>query len=129
VSEAKRALVITDGTQSIQPTAQLISDALAGFDVKICPAESFAGNDLLPASLFFIGCENPKPENFAYLEELFQHINLASRKCGIFCKNEKTLDYLRGIVKDSEAHCFELLLSPEGKTEKTTIEKWLNNIL
>ena len=125
MSDKKKALIITDGTQSIQSIAQSILDNLAGFDVKICPAEEFAGNDLLPASLFFIGCENPKPVSFTYLEELLLHINLASRKCGIFSKNEEALAFLRGILKDSEAD----LHKPLQTDEKTVVEKWLNKIL
>jgi hypothetical protein len=128
VSDGKKALIITDGTQSIQSIAQSISQTLSGYNINLCPAEKFAGNDLLPADIFFIGCENPKPSSFAYLEELLLHINLSSRKCGIFSVNKKTLDYLGGILKDSEADLFEPLLSGSAVSD-VEIKDWINKSL
>jgi hypothetical protein len=120
-----KALIITDGTKSIQSIADLISEALSGFEVKICPAENFDGTDLLPACLFFIGCQNSNPDSFLYLENMLTHINLASRKCGIFSVKEKTLEYLRRIIKDCEAISKEYLFNENGDISKSDIENWI----
>jgi len=126
---SKKALIITDGTISIQSIAQLIAGALSGFKVKICAASEFDGTDLLPAEVFFIGCENSAPPSFSYLEEMLSHINLASRKCGVFSVKEKPLKYLAKIIKDCEADTGEPLLAPDGKINKTSLNKWLKKTL
>jgi hypothetical protein len=125
----KKALIITDGSESIQLIARFISDALAGYKVKICPADKFTGTALLPADVFFIGCEKPNPASFAYLEEMLSHINLVSRKCGIFSIKEKTLNYLRSIIKDSEAGLGELLPAANSEVNKSAVKKWLEGLL
>jgi len=129
VNVNKRALIITDGTEAIQSIAQTISGVLDGFTVKMCTAEKFAGTDLLAVDLFFIGCEKSCPSSFAYLEDLLSHINLASRKCGVFSTKEKTLKYLRGIVKDSEADLTDPLSAPKGEVKKSVLKKWIKGIL
>ncbi|MDR0487032.1 MAG: hypothetical protein LBG91_02170 [Treponema sp.] len=128
MSAEKRTLIVTDGTVSIQGIAQSIADVLAGYRVKICPAQEFAGTDLLPAETFFLGCEEPHPVSFSYLAEMLEHINLAGRKCGIFSTNEKALEYLQELVKDSEAALGEpLRVSDEINAQ--TIKKWLDEFL
>ena len=98
-----KALIITDGTESIESIALFIKESLKGYNTKICCAKDFCGTDILPADIFFIGCESPSPDSFEYLEELLSHINFASRKCGIFSIKNKTVKYLQGILKDCEA--------------------------
>jgi len=122
----KKALIITDGTKQIRMIALLIKDALSGYKVKIYPAKRFAVTDLLAADIFFIGGKRAKPKSFASLEDFFSHINLASRKCGIFSTNEKSLAYLKGILADSEANFGEPLLAAEDEVEKSVINKWIN---
>ena len=129
MSVGKKALIITDTADLIQSSAKIISDALTEFNVKICTAENFAGTDLLPSYIFFIGCENPEHKSFARLEDMLLHINLASRKCGIFSTNENALQYLSGILKDSEANLGEPLLLTENKERKSTIKTWLSKLL
>ncbi|WP_461248360.1 hypothetical protein, partial [Treponema sp. R6D11] len=97
------------------------------YAVKICPAGEFEGTDLLPAQIFFLGCDSPKPASFSYLEEMLSHINLVSRKCGIFSSDKNSLKYLDGILKDCEADIGEPLLL-NGGTDTTKIEKWLKGI-
>jgi hypothetical protein len=100
---SKKAIIITDGTESINLAAKEISGKLDGCKAKIIKADKFSPETLLPADIFFIGCENPKPSSFNYLEDVLLHINLAKRECGIFSPNEKTLVYLKKILKDCEA--------------------------
>jgi len=132
VSAKRKALIITDGTEEIKAAANNISGALSDFalsdfDVNICEAGNFKGTDLLPANLFIIGCEKSNPASFAYLKEFLLHINLASRKCGVFSTNEKTLKYLCGLVKDCEADLGEPL-SLNSETNKSALKKWLKGI-
>jgi len=132
VSAKKKVLIVTDGTESIDLIALSLKNALTDFKVKICPADKFDGTDLLPAGIFFLGCEKPHPASFSYLEEMLSHINLAGRRCGIFSTNEKSIKYLRGIVKDCEANLGESLLVTDiaqKKVQTKTVKKWLKGIL
>jgi hypothetical protein len=122
---SKKALIITDGTKLINSIAESIKNALTGFNVKICPADKFAGTEILPVDIFFLGCENSSPSSFAYIEELLSHINLVSRKCGIFSTRQKTLKYLSGILKDCEADLGETMLSTDGGYQQSDINKWI----
>jgi len=126
VSSKKNVLIITDGVKSIDLIAQSIKKSLTDCKVKVCPADKFEGTDLLPAGTFFLGCEKPHPDSFLYLKEMLSHINLASRKCGVFSTNEKALKYLSGLVKDCEADLGEPLLSAD---EKLAVKKWLKKIM
>lgn len=126
---SKKILIITDGTESINRIANLISGALTEHSVNICSAEKFEGTDLLPAAIFFIGCENPSPASFSYLEEMLKHINLASRKCGLFSVNDKTLTYLTDIVKDSDASIGSPLHVKNNDIPKPDLDKWIKGII
>ncbi|MDR0320047.1 MAG: hypothetical protein LBI28_00955 [Treponema sp.] len=125
---SKKAIIITDGTEVINQVSDKISDALTGFNVKICPAEEFVGNELLPADVFFIGCEKSSPASFDYLEDFLSHINLASRKCGVFSVEEKVNKYLLSLLRDSEADAGAPLLAENGKTEDKAVKKWIKSI-
>ena len=126
---SKKALIITDGTQSIDLIAKPIKNALDGFSVAVCTAEKFEGTDILPVDVFFIGCETPSPSSFSYLEELLAHINLAPRKCGIFSTNQEALKYLENNLKDCEASLGETLLSLDGGFQESDINKWVKGII
>jgi len=125
----KKALIITDGTKTIRAAALYIKESLADYKVKICPAKKFTGTDLLAADIFFIGSKRAKPKSFAGLDEVLSHINLASRKCGIFSINEKALNYLRGILEACEANFKEPLLFQEEEIKKSAVNKWVNRLL
>jgi len=129
VSAKKKVIIITDGTQLIQSTAQSIKEVLTNCSVEICPADKFEGTALLPVDIFILGCEKPNPPSFAYLEKMLSHINLVSRKCGIFSVNEKSIKYLKGIVKDCEADLLEPFLVKDEKIHVSDIKKWLKEII
>jgi hypothetical protein len=125
VNARKTVLIVTDGAESTAKIAGDIAIALEGNKVSVKTASGFEGTDLLPADVFFIGCEAPKPASFSYLAELLRHINLAGRPCGVFSSgSEKAAKYLAGLLKDSEA-----ALNPEpffADREPTT---WAKTIL
>jgi hypothetical protein len=125
----KKALIITDGTKTIRSAALHIKESLEGYKVKICPAKRFIGTDLLAADIFFIGSKKAKPKSFTGLDEMLSHINLASRKCGIFSVSEKTINYLRGILEACEADLKEPLLVSEEEIKKSAVNKWINRLL
>jgi len=125
-----KALIITDGTESIQSIALLIKDSLTDYITDICTAENFKGNEVLPSDVFFIGCSEPSPASFNFIEMMFTHINFASRKCGVFSLNKKTSKYLLDILKDSEVIITEpLLVSDLKELKKADIKKWLKPII
>jgi hypothetical protein len=100
--------------------AEKIEEALTGCRVVSIQARDFSGVELLPAEIYFFGCEKPHPPSFEYLENVLKHINLAGRVCGLFTSGSgEALDYLSGMARDSElAICAEPLLSSEaGKTK------------
>ena len=100
----RNVLIITDGFEETVKMAGEIATALKGNTVLVKSASEFKGNDLLPADVFFLGCESPKPDSFEYLADLLAHINLAGRSCGVFSPaGVKTVNYLAGLVKDCEA--------------------------
>ena len=127
MSAKKRALIVTDGTETIHLIAQSMAKTMPDYDVKLCSAGEFEGTDLLPAGLFFLGCEKQNPASFAYLKEMLCHINLASRKCGIFSVNKDALEYLESIVKDCEADLKPPFLPADVK-DTSALTNWLKEI-
>jgi len=127
VSAKKKVLIVTDGTETIQFIAQSLAKTLADYDVKIRTGGEFEGTDLLPAGLFFLGCEKEKPDSFAYLEEMLSHINLASRKCGIFSVDKDALKYLESIVKDCETDLAKPFMAADSK-DTLAIANWLKEV-
>ena len=131
MSEKKRVLIVTDGAEKVNKMAENIAAALEGNSViksiSNIDASTFAGTDLLPADVLFFGCEKPSPLTFGYIEELFQHINLARRTLGVFSPNSKeAVQYLVHITKDSEA---ALNPAPFFAEPSGNIEKWTAMVL
>ena len=127
VNAKKNVLILTDGSEGTVKMAVEIASALKGNKVLIKPASEFKGNDILPAEAFFLGCEKPGPESFAYLEDLLKHINLAGRPCGVFSSgSERAVKYLAALIRDSDAD-----LNPEFvfAASGVDIEKWAHNVI
>ena len=123
----KRVLIITDDSGETAKMAAGIVTALKGNKVSLKAASEFKGNDILPAEVFFLGCEELQPESFSYLADLLKHINLSGRTCGVFSPGtEKTAKYLAGLLKNCEA-----VLNPQpffgGSAE--AVKKWAQNVL
>ena len=107
--------------------AKEIAAALDGNSIVIKKASEFSATDLLPAEILFLGCEEPSPASFSYLEELLQHINLIGRPCGIFSPDsKKAIKYLSGIVASSEAVCYS---SPLFAEDIKGIKKWTTGVI
>ena len=126
VKTKKNVLIITDGSEKTAEMAAGIAAALGNCNVSLKSAPEFKGNDILPAEVFFIGCEKPEPDSFSYLSDLFGHINLIGRPCGVFSSgSEKTVKYLAGLVKGSEAALNTAgFLSGQGKD----ISQWAQTV-
>jgi len=131
VRSKKNILIITDGSGEIALIAAIIRDVITsgGDKVVLRSAQEFAGNDILPADAFFLGCEAPKPKSFEYLEDLLKHINLAGRLCGIFTNSsDKAIKYLSNLVKDSEVALYPAPLIGVDSTGGNT-KKWTEKVL
>lgn len=127
VKTGKNVLVITDSSAETAKMAAEIAAALKGNKVLVKDAAEFMGNDLLPADAFFVGCEKPSPDSFGYITDLFLHINLAGRPCGVFSPGSKqTAEYLAALVRHSEAalNPVPLLASPEAD-----VQSWSQSVL
>ena len=124
----KNVLIIIDGSEETAKMAAEIVTALEDNIVAVKTASEFKGNDILPAEAFFLGCEHPKPDSFAYLTDLLKHINLAGRPCGVFSPGStKAAEYLSALVHDSEATLNqEPLFSGSGGD---IVKKWAKNIV
>jgi hypothetical protein len=80
-----------------------IAKELKGSRVVIKKTPELSGTDLLPADIYFFGCESPHPPSFAYLEQVLLHINLVGRPCGLFSpRSQAAVQYLAALVRDSE---------------------------
>jgi len=132
VAENRKIIIIIDGAAPIQKFAENIAAIVGGFQgysPAVIQAESFSGSDLLPAQAFFLGCEEPNPLSFSYIEELFQHINLAGRSCGIFSSSGKALDYLSLLVSDSETTVGNPFLTGDGAADGGALSDWIQDII
>jgi hypothetical protein len=123
----KTVVIITDESEETVKMAVGIAAALKGNKVSVKGVSEFSGNDILPADVFFLGCKTPSPDSFAYIEDLFKHINLAGRPCGVFSPgNKATVKYLAGVVHDSEA-----ALNPEPLVSLAAneIKDWSKSVI
>ena len=122
----KNVLIITDGAEETVKMASEIATVLEGNKVLSKNISEFRGNDILPADAFFLGCKNPDSRSFAYIEDLFKHINLSGRSCGVFsCGSEETTKYLAGLIGDCGA-----ALNPEFyKGSDKLVENWAKSVV
>ena len=123
----KNVLILTDESKGTAEMAAGIAAALKNNKVSIKSVSEFKGNDILPADAFFLGCEKPNPESFAYVEDLFLHINLAGRPCGVFSPGgQNAAKYLTGLLRDSDAAINPKALIGSMENE---IKDWSQNII
>ena len=126
VKAMKTVLIITDDSAETVKMAAGIEAALKGNNVSVKSASEFKGSDMLPAEVFFMGCEKTAPDSFAYLADMLKHINLVGRPCGVFSPTSKTAaKYLAGLVKDCEAALNPEYLIGSG----TAVGKWARSVV
>jgi hypothetical protein len=127
VEPKKHVLIVTDGADSTVRIGERIAAELKKHDVVIRAASDFAGTDLLPVDVFFLGCEQPDPPSFAYLSELLRHINLAGRSCGVFSPDSaKPVAYLTGLARDCEAALGDPFVAKDGAAG---LKEWIKSFL
>jgi hypothetical protein len=127
VKTTKNILIVIEDTRETAEMAAGIADALTGERVSVRNVSDFAGNDILPADAFFLGCEKPGPASFTYITDLFKHINLANRPCGVFSPGTKeAAGYLANLVQDSEA---ALKSEPFYADSGTGIKEWAKSVI
>jgi hypothetical protein len=129
VKRKQKILIIVEKSDVIVNLAEKIAAVLkkppyAQYSIKIVEAKKFSATDLLPAYVFFIGCENPGCFTSLYPEDLFAHINLAGRSCGIFSTTSGGIKYLTNLVRASEA-CTTPLLVKDGNIAVREMQKWI----
>ena len=124
----KTALIVIDGA-TVGKFAGMISASLKGYKTTIRQAQAYVGTDILPADIFFLGCETSEPASFSYIAKMLQHINLSGRCCGIYATDSKVLKYLSKLVKDSGVNVGETLLVNSATTTSALIKKWTQSIL
>ncbi|MDR0761357.1 MAG: hypothetical protein LBF74_14825 [Treponema sp.] len=123
----KNVLIVTDGTESIRDMAEKITETLAGCRVVSIEACNFSGVQILPAEVYFFGCEKPNPPSFRYLEDVLNHINLAGRVCGVFSsRSGEAVNYLSDMVRDSE---LALHREPLLSSEREKIKNWVGDLI
>ena len=126
MKQKRNVLIVTDGSAETVKMAAEIKAVLKDSKVSSKAASEFAGNDILSADVFFLGCEKPRPDSFAYLGDLLQHMNLAGRSCGVFSSgSEKAASYLTGLFKDSEASLKAGPFTGSG----AGIKKWVQSVI
>jgi adenine phosphoribosyltransferase len=127
VETKKNVLIITDGTEATQKMASDLVRVMKGARVVSIIAPDFAGTDILPAEVYFFGCEEPKPASFSYLAEVLKHINLVGRPCGIFSpQSEKAIEYLSALVRDSE---LALYFKPLFEKDINQAKPWADQVI
>jgi hypothetical protein len=103
VKPKKYVLIVTDGAEGVKKIAGYIAGALGDAQVLTRTASEFSGADILPADIYFFGCEKPYPGSFSCLSNILDHINLAGRPCGLFSPDSgEAVKYLAAMVRDSE---------------------------
>ena len=132
VESKKQIVIITDDAEYSANMAKTIAGILEtfpekGYDVSIVAAEKFFATDLLPASVFFIGCETPKPASFSYIDKLLEHINLAGRSCGVFSSDNKAVEYLTKILSNTEASV--TALPAKGEKTEAELKAWIQSVI
>ena len=130
----KKIVIITDNsavTRGIAENIKAVFDGaqFANWSPKVIGAQEFIATEILPAHAFIIGTEKPESPDFAHVKELFQHINLAGRPCGVFSSQTSSIKYLAGLVRDSEAALGSPLVAKNGLAGKRELQKWVKGIL
>ena len=128
----RKVLIVTDnGSESIAKgiAAVLGSAPFENWSAAVVSAGDFSPTRLLPVHAFFLGCEKPETPDFTPIKELFKHINLAGRPCGVFSSQLNAVKYLSGLVRDSEAALGSPFIVENGAIDRRKLQKWVGSII
>jgi len=134
VKAKRKVLVLTDNgsvTKSIAKNIAAVfgNTPFADWSATVVSAGDFSPTRLLPVQAFFLGCEKPESPDFTPIKELFKHINLAGRPCGVFSTRANAAKYLSGLVRDSEAALGSPLVVENGAADSRKLKKWVGGII
>jgi hypothetical protein len=134
VEGKKKVLIIRDNTASTGKIAENIAGVLnkrpfTRYAVSIIDAISFSATDLLPSQVFFIGCGEPDAFEKLYIKDLFLHINLAGRSCGIFSADPEAITYLSSVVRDSGVTVKKTFLAMKNHTDSIKLKQWIQEVI
>jgi len=134
VKTKRKVLVVTDNGPVTVNIAKNIAAVFgnAPFDhwsATVISAGDFSPTRILPVHAFFLGCEKPESPDFTPVKELFKHINLAGRPCGVFSTQANAIKYLSGLVRDSEAALGSPLVVEDGAKDSRKLKKWVGSII
>jgi hypothetical protein len=130
--EDKKVVIIIDDAAQIEKLAGGIVAIIGkcqGYSAVIIAAEAFSAVDLLPTSVFFVGCGEPEPLSFHYIETFFKHINLTGRSCGLFSSSGKGIKYLSELVDNSEATIGKPFLAKDSVGDNEEFHDWIQGVL
>ncbi len=130
----RKILIIADNNDVTGGVAKNIAAVFGtapfeNWSAAVISAKDFSPTKLLAAHAFLLGCEKPNIPEFADIKELFKHINLAGRPCGIFSTQTNTVKYLSGLVRDSEAALGDPLVIENGKVDRRKVQKWVGSLI
>jgi hypothetical protein len=134
VKTKRNILIITDNGAITRVIAENIAAVFgaapfANWSAAVVSAGDFSPTRLLAAHAFLLGCEKPEPPGFTPISELFKHINLAGRSCGVFSPQANAVKYLSGLVRGSEAALSGPLIAKNGAVDKRELKKWVGGIV
>jgi len=134
VKGKRKILIVTDDGAVTRSIAENIAEVFGtarfkNWSATVINAEEFSPIRLLPAHAFLLGCEKPEPPTFTGIKELFKHINLAGRPCGVFSPHASSIKYLSGLVRDSEAALGSPLIVDNGAADSRKLQKWVGSII
>ena len=130
----RKILIITDTSDQMQSlaariTAVIMNPPFERYSIITTEVEQFSTTELLPAQVFFLGCQNKESFSNEYLEDLFTHINLAGRSCGIFSPDARAIIHLEKLVADSDVTVGKPLFIKNDTVEDADLQNWVQGIM
>jgi len=134
VKPKKKMVIIADDSAITGDVAKNIAAVMgavpfADWSATVISAKDFSPPMILSANAFLLGCEKPEPPDFMPVKELFKHINLAGRPCGVFSPHANAVKYLSGLVRDSEAAIGDPFIVNKGAPDGKKLKKWVGGII
>jgi len=134
VKTKRKILIIADNGAVTMNIAKNIAAffgkaPFANWSAAVVSAADFSPIRLLPVHAFLLGCEKSESPDFTQIKELFKHINLAGRACGVFSTQNSAIKYLSGLVRDCDAALGSPFLIDNGTGDSRKLKKWVGSII